>query len=219
VALYASKETFTKESFSRFQLIAATSRDMEQAVVDGSIIIDLRMRLYGIEIDIPPLRERLDQIADFIDWFFVKLDKPYELSSQERQNLIQRCSEFYWQGNVRQLFGVLQVLTIHAAINHEAIRASRLPVYQSMHAPGSAMARLPGGEEVKSKWMKEAYALLLDFEKKPFNLEKLTSEIEKAAIQVSVEHFESIKDACEALEVPRSTLDARRRKLGILGGG
>jgi DNA-binding NtrC family response regulator len=200
------------ESKSHFQLIAATSLDLEQAALDGIILMDLRMRLYGIEIKIPPLRERFSELADFIDFFFAKLDKPFTLTVAEREELIRVCKQYYWQGNIRQLFGVLQVLVMNAALDNEAISASKLPIYRSMLSPSRSTDLL--GVAVSGS-MQGAVDALVKFDQSPSDLDDLMNQVEKAAIESASSKFKSIKDLCVALNQPRSTLDAKRRKFGL----
>ncbi len=201
-------------SYSRFQLVAATSLDLEQAAMDGTILMDLRMRLYGMEIKIPPLRERGGELADFVDWYFARLEKPYTLTQVEHDKLIDRCREFYWQGNIRQLFGVLQVLVINASLDNEPIRADRLPVYRTMLSPGAASTSLADVSGIHPL-MSEALQALMEFAKQPGDLEKLINQVEKAAIVVGTDKAGSIKDACITMNQARSTLDAKRRKHGL----
>ncbi len=200
------------ESRSQFQLIAATSLDLEQAAMDGIILMDLRMRLYGIEIKIPPLRERSSEMPDFIDFFFAKLDKPFTLTSREREELIEICKKYHWQGNIRQLFGVLQVLVMNAALDGEAIKARNLPIYRSMLAP----QRSPGMQSVSvSDSLQDALNALAEYDQEPGDLDVLMNRVEKAALEAASLKFKSIKELCVALNLPRSTLDARRRKYGL----
>ncbi|MDQ3232202.1 MAG: sigma 54-interacting transcriptional regulator [Pseudobdellovibrionaceae bacterium] len=130
-----------KEMRSYFRLIIAAPRNLEDCAIDGSILMDLRFRLYGIDIHVPPLRERLDQIGDFVDLFFANYDKPYTLADDEREKLIQRCSQLYWQGNIRQLFGVLNILALNAQLGDGSIRSADLPVHRTMLAPHASQEK------------------------------------------------------------------------------
>ena len=197
------------ESHSTFQLIAATSLDLEQAALDGIILMDLRMRLYGIEIKIPPLRERLNEIEDFVDFFFAKLDKNFVLSALERGRLIEKCKKYHWQGNIRQLIGVLQVMVMNASLDQEEIQASKMPEYRSMFAPNQKNVSMV------SSALQDVIDAIILFDSKPSDLEQLLMQVEKAAIISAAAKIESIKELCVVLNQPRSTLDSRRRKYGL----
>lgn len=196
------------ELHSRFRLIIATPKSLEQCALDGEILMDLRFRLYGIEIRIPPLRERLNQMPDFIDCFLAHADRKIEISTEEYQNLIQKCSKYYWQGNVRQLFGVLQLLVIHAHANNEEIRAVDLPIYPTMLAPAEQTTQtIDAGDEV-SHFVK-AYLT------RPNNYDEFMETFERMLLTRLLASYSSVKSLCESVGLARSTLDGKRRKLGI----
>lgn len=199
---------------SRFQLIASTSLDLEQAALDGTILMDLRMRLYGIEIRIPALRERLEDMPDLIDWFFAKSEKSFEMSVQERNHLIELCKKFYWQGNIRQLFGVLGVLVLNASLDKHPIKAELLPVYKTMLAPNASYAD-PSYASLSPQLL-PAFSALMAYGENLSSLDQLMDQVEKAALEHALAKLHSVKDVCVALNHARSTLDAKRRKHGIL---
>jgi DNA-binding NtrC family response regulator len=197
------------ELYSRFRLIIATPKSLEQCALDGEILMDLRFRLYGIEIRIPPLRERLDQITDFIECFLANSDRKIEISKDEYKKLIQKCSGFYWQGNVRQLFGVLQLLVIHAHANNEDIRADDLPIYPTMLPPGNYSA---AAQETNN----EIVQLLNTYLAQPTAYESFMESFERLLLTRLIARYSSVKSLCESVGMARSTLDGKRRKLGMI---
>ena len=88
------------------RLIAATNRDKDQALADGVFRADLMYRINSFEINIPPLRERREDIEPLARHLLHKLaghDEP-ELSPAA----IEALSAFDWSGNVRQLRNCLE---------------------------------------------------------------------------------------------------------------
>ncbi len=86
------------------RLVAATNRDLEQAVTEGTFREDLYYRIHVIPLHIPPLRERKEDIPFLIDHFIRKcadrLKKPIEgIDPVAVQQLLQQN----WPGNVREL--------------------------------------------------------------------------------------------------------------------
>ncbi|MES2744527.1 MAG: sigma 54-interacting transcriptional regulator [Bdellovibrionota bacterium] len=195
-----------KELKSFFRLFIAMPGNIDECALEGTIIPDLRYRLYGIDIRIPPLRERLDQMSDFIDLYFAKLDRPFVLTDSERIALIKKCSEFYWQGNVRQLFGVLNMLVINASAQDGHIKASDLVTQRSMLEPGAKNLK-----EEKD----ELITLIQDFNASPGQYEEFHNKFEKMLFTRLIQKFPTIKKLCEALGLPRSTFDSKRRILGM----
>jgi DNA-binding NtrC family response regulator/tetratricopeptide (TPR) repeat protein len=90
------------------RLIAATHRDLEAMVAAGTFREDLFYRLHVIQVRVPPLRERTDDIPILIDHFLGIFAARY---SRERRSVsraaLKRLTSFSWPGNVRQLENVL----------------------------------------------------------------------------------------------------------------
>jgi transcriptional regulator with GAF, ATPase, and Fis domain len=91
------------------RLIAATNRDLRAALEDGTFREDLYYRLNVVPIDIPPLRERKEDIPDLVTLFLRKFatDSGREVTtlSREAMNLL---LSHYWPGNVRELQNVIE---------------------------------------------------------------------------------------------------------------
>ncbi len=86
------------------RIIASTTRDLMRAVTDGDFQEDLFYRLDGVKIRIPPLRERLDDIPELVDYFIARhsraMGKRVTGASSETIRLLMAA---HWKGNVRQL--------------------------------------------------------------------------------------------------------------------
>jgi transcriptional regulator with GAF, ATPase, and Fis domain len=91
------------------RIIAATNRDLQQAVQDGSFRRDLYYRLNVFPIRIPPLRERVSDIAalawKFIDELSPRIGRRIESISPESLRELERYS---WPGNIRELRNVIE---------------------------------------------------------------------------------------------------------------
>ena len=86
------------------QVIAATNRILEVEVAEGRFREDLYYRLNMVELKIPPLRKRVEDIAEFITFFSEKYSKQYERRTWKPDaQTLQRFCEYAWPGNIRQL--------------------------------------------------------------------------------------------------------------------
>ena len=91
------------------QVIAATNRDLEQEIADGGFREDLYFRLNMVELEIPSLRERVDDIPEFIEYFSSKYAEKYQQPVwRPNPETLSRFCEFHWPGNIRQLSHVIE---------------------------------------------------------------------------------------------------------------
>ena len=91
------------------QVIAATNRRLDVEVAEGRFREDLYYRLNLVELQMPPLRERVADIPLFIEYFSKKFAKRYgQPVWQPSQEALREFCEYQWPGNVRQLSFVLE---------------------------------------------------------------------------------------------------------------
>ncbi len=112
------------------RLVTATNRDIESKVKDGSFREDLYYRLNVIPINLPPLRERKEDILPlvnyFIDKFSNKVGKKIEGITPQAKDLL---LSHRWPGNVRELENTIEravVLTRTGAIDSESLEAFKV---------------------------------------------------------------------------------------------
>ena len=85
------------------RLICATNDDLPQAVKDQTFRQDLLYRINTIEIRLPPLRERTDDIPLLTDYYLNYFNHKYKRSLNIRSNDLQALCLYSWPGNVREL--------------------------------------------------------------------------------------------------------------------
>lgn len=91
------------------QVIAATNRNLERDVADGRFREDLYYRLNLVELRMPPLRERVEDIPQFVSFFSRKFASRYKQPVWEPSpETLRLFCEYRWPGNVRQLSYVIE---------------------------------------------------------------------------------------------------------------
>ncbi|WP_090293642.1 sigma-54-dependent transcriptional regulator [Flagellimonas zhangzhouensis] len=86
------------------RLICATNCNLEQMVADGLFREDLLYRINTIHIEVPPLREREEDILVLAEFFLKKFAQKYDKQGLRINNLAQeRLMEYPWPGNIREL--------------------------------------------------------------------------------------------------------------------
>jgi Nif-specific regulatory protein len=101
------------------RVIASTNRDLEAAVAEGKFRRDLYFRLHVVEIIVPPLRKRPEDILDLADYFLNK----YKAETGSKvlsftPAALDRLQKYRWPGNVRELKNVIERAVVLARTDH-----------------------------------------------------------------------------------------------------
>ncbi len=132
------------------RLIAATNRDLEQEVAAGRFRRDLFHRLGQIQLRVPPLRDRSEDIEALAAFFLGKQN----MSAQFSPEAMKMLKSYSWPGNVRELRNVVINAAVMSDLDTTVIGPDLLPpevkgsIYKIPIAGGSTNA--PGAEEVPS---------------------------------------------------------------------
>jgi DNA-binding NtrC family response regulator len=102
------------------QLIFATNRNLQTAIEQGAFREDFYQRISSIELEIPALRDRQDEIQVLIEHFFYKICKPghpyhgREPLSCFSSDMLNLLHYYSWPGNIRELYNVMEKLIFEA---------------------------------------------------------------------------------------------------------
>ncbi len=133
------------EILTDVRIIAASNRDLEEEVTAGRFREDLYYRLNVVPIEMPPLRERREDIPALIDHFVARTArqhalKPAAIPASVRRRLV----DHHWPGNVRELGNVVERLILLA--DDSGVTADDLPAsFRSAPPAGSGFALPPEG--------------------------------------------------------------------------
>jgi two-component system response regulator AtoC len=97
---------------SDVRLIAATNRDLESALRTHQFREDLYYRLNVIEIRIPPLRERREEIPVMVDYFLRKFNAQFARTVEIPQETVRVFLEYHWPGNLRELENAIKRIVV-----------------------------------------------------------------------------------------------------------
>ena len=101
------------------RVIAATNRDLEEAMARGEFREDLYYRVNVVEIRVPPLRERREEIPVLASWFLDKFNAQYGRQKQLSPETMTRLQQHSWSGNVRELENVVRRLVVLTDVERE----------------------------------------------------------------------------------------------------
>jgi len=166
----------TRETKSDFRLVAASNRNLAELVKKGQFRDDLLFRLGSISIDIPPLRDRVDDIKELaIHHLAVLCDSPNTEPKEFSPEFFEILQAYRWPGNVRELFSALDAALANARYE-STLFAKHLPRNVRIEVARSRFDReLPGKESATKifdfhtalpNWQKFRRAHIVDGEKK-----------------------------------------------------
>ncbi len=132
-----------REQQSHFRLVAATNRDLEQMVANAEFRKDLLFRINSIEIHLPPLRQRLEDIREIAPYYINNACRlTGEASKGFAPDFYQVLVNYPWPGNVRELINALD--SALADSTHEPVLFPRhLPTNIRAQAARSQVGRKP----------------------------------------------------------------------------
>ncbi len=175
-----------------FRLVSATNRNTAQATREGMLREDLYFRLSTIKIEVPPLRQRPDDLPLLADHFLQrygeKYHKPIKRISPSAFSLLMR---YDWPGNVRELESVIERAVLFS--QSDQVAAEHLPEHIQATQPDHCLCVIP---------------------------DHLTlEEIEREAIQQTLARTGgNVKRAAEILAINRPKLYRRMKKFKLKGG-
>jgi transcriptional regulator with GAF, ATPase, and Fis domain len=199
----------TREDLVDVRVIAATNRDLAQMVSSGAFRDDLYYRLHVVELHVPPLRERVEDIPPLIDHFLSIFAARYrrDRKTMTREALRKLCA-YPWPGNVRQLEHVLLSAWLMSEASEIPADDVELPVRPGAAPP--AVAALPAhartrGSVRPSQTPKRAAS---EAEFKAAERERILSALTACNWNRAA--------AAKMIGVPRRTFYRRLKEFGIL---
>ena len=134
------------------RIIAATNRHLEAAVEAGAFRDDLYYRLNVVPIDIPPLRDRREDIPPLVEFFFDETCRAYELARKRPDSAAtELLTNHPWPGNVRELRNVVQRLVVtseSALVESRQVSEVLGEPLETEDAPVAASITLPLGSTI-----------------------------------------------------------------------
>jgi transcriptional regulator with PAS, ATPase and Fis domain len=177
-------------SYCNVRIIAATNKNLEQHVKDGRFREDLFYRLHVVPIQLPPLRERTEDIPLLIEAFLAHFTAKHKRAAKMMlPDALQLCRRYRWPGNVRELRNVIERLII--TVHNKTIQPADLP-----------------------EPIRELAATQAEFTVRPG---MTIDQVEKELIRQTLLHVSANRElAARALGISRRTLQYKLKKYGLL---
>jgi transcriptional regulator with PAS, ATPase and Fis domain len=173
------------------RVIAATNRDLEEMIKHGQFRKDLFYRINVVNLKIPPLAERTEDIYPLASHFLKKVNDKYKTANTFSSQIIRAFIEYIWPGNVRQMEHLIERLVVLAP--NEQLTREMLPDNIMGHTDTSFAAPGPGGGDLK----------------------ELLADVERRILQTFVNRGKSGNQIARELGINQSTVVRKLKKLGI----
>ncbi|RJQ28704.1 MAG: sigma-54-dependent Fis family transcriptional regulator [Peptococcaceae bacterium] len=176
------------------RIVAATNKNLEQSIQEGTFREDLFFRLNVLEIWMPPLRERKEDLPPLVDYLIKSSNREFGKNitgiSREAMEII---NQYDWPGNIRELKNICE----------RAVLMSAGPVIMPEDIPFSIISRLK-----EKQWPADLSGM---------SFKEIMADVERQVILKALnEHNWNRSAAAQALKMNRSTLYAKMKELGII---
>lgn len=180
------------------RIIAATNQDLPSKIAKKDFREDLYYRLNVIPIDVPPLRERREDIIPLIQYFVKSFSNTFQVTKQFSKSVIDLLERYDWPGNVRELKNVIERMIVTS--DSKEIGIDDLPKYiiDSIGMPHKQTNQKTGIEVHEIMPLKQAVAT-----------------VEKQLIQMAANNCSNLNEIAQQLGVNQSTISRKMQKYGL----
>lgn len=182
------------------RIIAATNRNLEEMVSDGTFREDLYYRLTVFPISIPPLRMRKKDIVPLALSFLEKLNQKYQLKKYFTDLSMQLLHEYDWPGNIRELKNIVERAIIISP--SDAIKPENLHIH-SASKPIVIIKDNEFSDNTKNSLPPPEF---------PINLKNTLEKIEYTYMVQAYKFFGNVRDAAKNLGLTPSTFVRKRKQ-------
>lgn len=185
------------------RIVAATNKDLESMVAEKNFREDLFYRLNVVPVNVPPLRDRKDDISALLAHFLAKYNEKYNVHKSFSREVLQILMAYNWPGNVRELINLVERLVI----------TTRDRILLPEHLPHSMVA-LAGGYTPAAAMLMETDYLRDQLRSK--SMKEILDGVEKKILMLAFKEHKSSRKVGEILNISHSSVINKLRKHKIL---
>jgi len=204
---------------SNVRIVAATHRNLEQAIVEDKFREDLFYRLNVFPIDMPPLRERVEDIPLLVNELVKRLEHEKRGSVRLTQAAVLALCQYHWPGNVRELANMIERLVIMHPYGVVDVHDLPQKFQIDNGADTSALSAAIQKNAIYDDAPSAASVDLLDTPRLPqdgIDLKEHLSNLEYNLIKQALDDADGVvAHAANRLRLRRTTLVEKLRKYGL----
>ncbi|KAB2336713.1 PAS domain S-box protein [Cytobacillus depressus] len=164
------------------RIISATHRDLAEIVRKGEFREDLYYRLNIVTLNVPPLRERKEEIISLLEVYLKQFNDKYHENKKMTPECYEWLTNYSWPGNIRELANLVERLVVTTF--HDEIDVSDLPSFIQPVFPN----------------------------KEPVTLKETVAQVEKSLISKAMQKYGTTRVAAEALGISQSSIVQKMKK-------
>jgi two-component system nitrogen regulation response regulator GlnG len=200
----------TRGQRSNFRVVSATHQDLQQCVRNGTFRHDLLYRLCAIQIQLPPLRARGDDLRELAEFFARTLRPDRKVPQSFTPDAISAIISRPWPGNVRELRNAVEHALILA--RGEPIRVEHLPAEQLQSSDGKSTDSSQLADLLRT-WTEAQLASGVEGDDL---YERFLTLVEPPLLEAALrKHLGQVATAARALGLHRTTLKKKLDQYGI----
>lgn len=184
----------TKTRTANVRILAATHRDLEKMVSEGTFRLDLYYRLNVIPINIPPIRERYDCIVPLIRHYIETFSKQIGTHKRLTRAALDALAAYPYPGNVRELMNICERLVVMS--DTEVLNLPDLPIQVTTHTTDKHFT--------------------IDHLPTETSLQETLDQVEKELLKKSLQRFKNQTEMAAALKVNQSTIARKLKKHNLI---
>ena len=187
------------------RVIAATNRNLTELIAEGNFREDLYYRLRVIDIPVPALRERREDIPLLVEYFLDRHNHRYRQKKQFNREAMRRILEYSWPGNVRELENAIERAFVlsggnvikDADLPQEILSPPSLLSLANEGLPGSGQTFCPGasGGRVPSAKTSATTACNMVIPSEGLDLDAHLLDLERAAFEEAIRRKDGNREA------------------------
>ncbi len=194
------------------RIIAATHNDLEEAIAAGRFREDLYYRLNVFPVNLPPLRERTEDLPHLVTTLIKRIEAEGRGSVRLNERTVRALTGYGWPGNVRELANLIERLAI--LFPYGVVDVSELPERFRAHLGEIAPALSEGEDMAAAMAMTEGPAHRLPAD--GLDLKEYINQLEYTLIKQALDEVDGVvARAAKRLGLGRTTLVEKMRKHGI----
>jgi len=164
--------------FVDFRVVAAANKDLKAMVKEGTFREDLYYRLNVVRLDVPPLRERQEDIGMLALRYLMVFNEQYGMEKKITYEVLREMESYFWPGNVRELKNAIENMVVVS--NNEYLQLDDLPWIEMVDGNHEGIS---GGKEAGTLSLKEQMEaferkILVDAKKKYGSSRKIAKALQ-----------------------------------------